>query len=89
MVGIGALDGVVANAGIGMTGNLVDLSVEQWRMALEVNTTSQFLLTKRVWPVFERQGIGGSLVYVWGWILVAGIIIFIVGTSMGVRSGRK
>jgi len=35
------------------------------------------------------NGSGGSLAFVWGWILVAGIIIFIVGTSLGVRSGRK
>lgn len=28
---------------------------------------------------------GPSLIWVWAWILVAGIIIFIVGTSMGVR----
>ncbi|MEJ7584912.1 MAG: SDR family NAD(P)-dependent oxidoreductase [Acidimicrobiales bacterium] len=60
----GGLDAVVPNAGIGMTGNLADLSAEQWRKAFEVNTTSQFLLTKRVWPVFERQQLGGSLVYI-------------------------
>ena len=34
-------------------------------------------------------GTGGSLALVWGWILIAGIVIFIVGTSLGVRSGRK
>lgn len=28
---------------------------------------------------------GPSLIWVWAWILIAGIIIFIVGTSMGVR----
>jgi hypothetical protein len=28
---------------------------------------------------------GPSLLWVWAWILVAGILIFIVGTSMGVR----
>ena len=29
-----------------------------------------------------------SLLWVWGWILVVGIIVFIVGTSLGVRGGR-
>lgn len=28
---------------------------------------------------------GPSLLWVWGWILVAGIFIFIVGTSLGAR----
>ena len=31
---------------------------------------------------------GPSLLWVWGWILVVGIIVFIVGTSLGVRGGR-
>lgn len=30
----------------------------------------------------------GGLIYVWGWILVAGIFIMIVGTSVGVRGRR-
>lgn len=34
------------------------------------------------------QGTGNGLLYVWGWILVVGIIVFIVGTSIGVRGGR-
>jgi hypothetical protein len=32
---------------------------------------------------------GPSLIMVWVWILIAGVIIFIVGTSMGVSSGKK
>lgn len=32
---------------------------------------------------------GPSLLWVWVWILVAGIIIMIVGTSMGVNSNRR
>lgn len=31
---------------------------------------------------------GPSLIAVWGWILVAGILIMIVGTSLGVRGRR-
>ncbi len=30
-----------------------------------------------------------SLGLVWGWILVAGVIIFGVGTCLGVGSGKK
>jgi|GEM_PF-4399210 len=33
---------------------------------------------------------GPTLLYVWGWILIAGIIIFVGGASLGVGgSGRK
>jgi hypothetical protein len=32
---------------------------------------------------------GPSLLWVWVWILVAGIIIMIVGTSVGVNSNRR
>jgi FtsH-binding integral membrane protein len=36
------------------------------------------------------QGGGPSLLWVWVWILVVGVIVFIVGTSMGVsRGGRR
>ena len=30
-----------------------------------------------------------SLIWVWVWILVAGVIIMIVGTSLGVNSNRR
>jgi hypothetical protein len=32
---------------------------------------------------------GPTLLWVWVWILVAGIIIMIVGTSIGVNSNRR
>lgn len=59
----GGLDGVVASAGIATVGRIVELSVEQWRRCLEVNTTAQFLIARRVLPALERQGLGGSLVF--------------------------
>lgn len=60
----GGIDGVVLNAGIAVTGRVEDLSIDQWRQSFEANSTAYFLLTRRVWRVFERQGLGGSLVYV-------------------------
>lgn len=60
----GGLDAVVFCAGVGATGELGELPDDEWRRSIEVNLTSHFLLTKRVWPVFREQGIGGSLVYV-------------------------
>jgi hypothetical protein len=32
---------------------------------------------------------GPSLLWVWVWILAAGILIMFVGTSMGVNSNRR
>ena len=60
----GGLDAVVFCAGIAATGELGELPDEEWRRSIEVNLTSHFLLTKRVWPVLREQGLGGSLVYV-------------------------
>jgi rhamnose utilization protein RhaD (predicted bifunctional aldolase and dehydrogenase)/NAD(P)-dependent dehydrogenase (short-subunit alcohol dehydrogenase family) len=60
----GGLDAVVFCAGVAATGELGDLPDEEWRRSIEVNLTSHFMLTKRVWPVLREQGIGGSLVYV-------------------------
>jgi rhamnose utilization protein RhaD (predicted bifunctional aldolase and dehydrogenase)/NAD(P)-dependent dehydrogenase (short-subunit alcohol dehydrogenase family) len=60
----GGVDAVVFNAGVAATGALEALGDDEWRRSLEINLTSHFLLTKRVWPVLEEQGIGGSLVYV-------------------------
>jgi NAD(P)-dependent dehydrogenase (short-subunit alcohol dehydrogenase family) len=60
----GGLDAVVFCVGIASTGELGDLSDADWQRSLDVNLTSHFLLTKRVWPILREQGIGGSLVYV-------------------------
>jgi rhamnose utilization protein RhaD (predicted bifunctional aldolase and dehydrogenase)/NAD(P)-dependent dehydrogenase (short-subunit alcohol dehydrogenase family) len=60
----GGLDGIVANAGIGVTGTLTDLTPEQWHSALQINLSSAFYLTKEALRVMQDQGIGGSLVYV-------------------------
>jgi NAD(P)-dependent dehydrogenase (short-subunit alcohol dehydrogenase family) len=60
----GRIDGAVLNAGIALPGKVQELSVDDWRRSLEVNATSHFLLTKRLLPVLEAQGLGGSLVYI-------------------------
>ena len=60
----GGLDAVVFCAGVAAVGELGELDDDDWRRSIEVNLTSHFLLTKRVWPVLRQQGIGGSLVYV-------------------------
>jgi len=60
----GGVDGVVPNAGIGVTGTLTELTVDQWNAAMRVNLTSAFLLTREAMRALQQQGIGGSLVYV-------------------------
>lgn len=60
----GGLDGVVINAGIGVSDLLEDLSLDKWRKGLDINLTSAFLMTKEVLSALRRQGMGGSIVYV-------------------------
>jgi len=60
----GGLDGVVLNAGVGVTGKLTELTDEQWNTAIGVNLTSAFALTRAAMSAMQEQGLGGSLVYV-------------------------
>jgi NAD(P)-dependent dehydrogenase (short-subunit alcohol dehydrogenase family) len=60
----GGLDGVVINAGIGMTGTLEELTLEQWTSTMRINLSSAFLLTQSAMRAMRAQGKGGSLVYV-------------------------
>ena len=60
----GGLDGIVANAGIGVGGTLEELPVETWEAGLRINLTSAFLITQQAIRAMKAQGIGGSLVYV-------------------------
>ena len=64
VLAFGGLDGVVPNAGIGVSDNLEDLTVEKWRAGLEINLTGAFLLTKAAMKVMRKQGLGGSIAYV-------------------------
>lgn len=60
----GGLDGIVANAGIGVTGDLHELTDDDWDRAMRINLTSSFLLTRAAMRSLRAQGIGGSLVYI-------------------------
>jgi rhamnulose-1-phosphate aldolase/alcohol dehydrogenase len=79
----GGLDAVVSNAGVASFGSLETLSLSEWSRALQINATAHFLLTKRVWPIFRNQGIGGSLVY------VASKNAFAPGAEFGAYSASK
>jgi len=60
----GGLDGVVLNAGVGVSGSLTELTDEQWQIALNVNLSSAFALTRESMRAMQEQGLGGSLVFV-------------------------
>lgn len=60
----GGIDGAVINAGIGVSGNLEELSLEKWEQGISINLTSAFLMTKYTMSALRTQGMGGSLVYV-------------------------
>jgi rhamnose utilization protein RhaD (predicted bifunctional aldolase and dehydrogenase)/NAD(P)-dependent dehydrogenase (short-subunit alcohol dehydrogenase family) len=60
----GGLDGAVINAGIGVTGTLEELTLDQWNAAMRINLASGFLMTRATMRLIKEQGSGGSLVYV-------------------------
>ena len=60
----GGVDGAVFNVGIALPGEIRRLTSADWRRSLEVNTTSHFLLARRLLPALEAQGCGGSLVFI-------------------------
>ncbi len=56
------LDILVNAAGVAPAYPLVDLPVDKWRLALEVNLTGYFLMAKHAARVMIGQGIGGSII---------------------------
>jgi NAD(P)-dependent dehydrogenase (short-subunit alcohol dehydrogenase family) len=59
----GAVDIVVANAGIGVDGAAGDLDVDGWRHTIDVNLTGPLLLARASLPAMIARG-GGSIVLV-------------------------
>ncbi|GAA5877915.1 hypothetical protein JCM16303_000280 [Sporobolomyces ruberrimus] len=57
----GRVDVFIANAGIGGSGRVNELSVEEWRKIQAVNLDSVFYAAKAVGPVFEAQGSGSFI----------------------------
>ena len=79
----GGVDGAVLNAGMALPGKVRDLSAADWRRSLDVNATSHFLLAKRLLPVLEAQGLGGSLVF------IGSKNMFAPGAGFGAYSASK
>jgi NAD(P)-dependent dehydrogenase (short-subunit alcohol dehydrogenase family) len=58
----GRLDIMVANAGIGISGNAIDMSLKDWRRQMAINVDGVFLSVKYCIPAMRRAGNGGSIV---------------------------
>ncbi len=58
----GGVDILVNAAGLAPAYPLVDLPVEKWRSALEVNLTGYFLAAKAAAKIMIKQGTGGSII---------------------------
>jgi NAD(P)-dependent dehydrogenase (short-subunit alcohol dehydrogenase family) len=54
----GRVDIIVNNAALALPTRFLELSVEEWRLALEVNMTAPFLMIKAALPAMKRQGYG-------------------------------
>ncbi|MFI4912769.1 MAG: SDR family oxidoreductase [Sedimentisphaeraceae bacterium JB056] len=59
----GGLDIVANCAGVAPAFSLVDLPVDKWRFALEVNLTGYYLMAQNAARIMIKQGIGGSMVH--------------------------
>jgi NAD(P)-dependent dehydrogenase (short-subunit alcohol dehydrogenase family)/rhamnose utilization protein RhaD (predicted bifunctional aldolase and dehydrogenase) len=58
----GGLDILVNAAGLAPPFALVDMPVDQWRMALEVNLTGYFLMARAAARIMIAQNMGGSII---------------------------
>ena len=60
--GLGRLDMIVANAGIGIMGSAIDMTLSDWRRQMAINVDGVFLTVKYGIPAMRRAGNGGSIV---------------------------
>jgi NAD(P)-dependent dehydrogenase (short-subunit alcohol dehydrogenase family)/rhamnose utilization protein RhaD (predicted bifunctional aldolase and dehydrogenase) len=58
----GGLDILVNAAGVAPAYPLVDMPVDKWRFALEVNLTGYFLMAKYAAKIMIQQAMGGSII---------------------------
>ena len=61
MRNFGALDQVVANAGITLFGSFLDYTREDFHQVMQVNQTGTFFLTQAASKVMKEQDTGGSI----------------------------
>jgi NAD(P)-dependent dehydrogenase (short-subunit alcohol dehydrogenase family) len=59
---LGRLDIMVANAGIGIMGVAIEMSLKDWRRQMAINVDGVFLSVKYCIPAMRRAGNGGSII---------------------------
>ena len=59
---LGRLDIMVANAGIGIMGPAIEMSLKDWRRQMAINVDGVFLSVKYCIPAMRRAGNGGSII---------------------------
>lgn len=59
---LGRLDIMVANAGIGIMGSAVEMSLRDWRRQMAINVDGVFLSVKYCIPAMRKAGNGGSII---------------------------
>jgi NAD(P)-dependent dehydrogenase (short-subunit alcohol dehydrogenase family) len=60
----GGVDIVVCAAGIPAAGDLSDLTLQTWRLGLEINLTGYFLVAREGARIMREQGSGGAMVMI-------------------------
>jgi 3-oxoacyl-[acyl-carrier protein] reductase len=60
----GRLDIIVNNVGPFLVRRVLQMSPEDWRLMIEANLTSAFLVARAMVPIIERGESGGALVFV-------------------------
>jgi NAD(P)-dependent dehydrogenase (short-subunit alcohol dehydrogenase family) len=60
----GGLDVLVSNAGIAPSSPIDRTDLADWQRSLDVNATGHFLVTREALRLFERQGLGGNIVFI-------------------------
>ncbi|MFB3066208.1 MAG: bifunctional aldolase/short-chain dehydrogenase, partial [Planctomycetota bacterium] len=63
-LGYGGVDIVVSNAGIAHAALLEELTLEDWRRSMEVNSTAHYLVARAALPILREQELGGAFVFV-------------------------
>jgi NAD(P)-dependent dehydrogenase (short-subunit alcohol dehydrogenase family) len=64
VLAFGGLDIVVSNAGLASSASVTETTLAVWQKTHDVLTTGYFLVSREAFRVLERQGLGGSLVFV-------------------------
>lgn len=68
----GGLDAVAANAGIMVEGGILDLGLDDWMRAMQVNATGAFLTARETLPHLVANG-GGALVFTASTVALSGM----------------